>query len=104
MTYTIRPVRPTDLAAVTEVEAICFPAAEAAAEESFKARIAAFPECFFVAEADGKITVSYTHLTSNYALSMILTRRAVLSMMPQYYLWEIKKKLKICSYSEENME
>lgn len=55
MTYTIRPVRPTDLAAVTEVEAICFPAAEAAAEESFKARIAAFPECFFVAEADGKI-------------------------------------------------
>ena len=47
MTYTIRPVRPTDLAAVTEVEAICFPAAEAAAEESFKARIAAFPECFF---------------------------------------------------------
>ncbi len=42
--------------------------------------------------------------TSNYALSMILTRRAVLSMMPQYYLWEIKKKLKICSYSEENME
>ena len=50
MTYTIRPVRPTDLAAVTEVEAICFPAAEAAAEESFKARIAAFPECFFVAD------------------------------------------------------
>ena len=42
--------------------------------------------------------------TSNYALSMILTRRAVLSMMPQYYLREIKKKLKICSYSEENME
>ena len=32
------------------------------------------------------------------------SRRAVLSMMPQYYLWEIKKKLKICSYSEENME
>ena len=55
MTNTSRPVRQTDLAAVTEVEAICFPAAEAAAEESFKARIAAFPECFFVAEADGKI-------------------------------------------------
>ena len=55
MTYTIRPVRPSDLAAVTEVEAICFPAAEAAAEESFKARIAAFPECFFVAESGGTI-------------------------------------------------
>ena len=55
MTYTIRPVREADLAAVTEVEAICFPAAEAATEESFKARIAAFPECFFVAESKGKI-------------------------------------------------
>ena len=28
--YQIRPVRPSDLAAVTEVEAVCFPAAEAA--------------------------------------------------------------------------
>ena len=55
MTYTIRPVRPSDLAAVTEVEAICFPAVEAATGESFKARIAAFPECFFVAESEGKI-------------------------------------------------
>ena len=27
--YQIRPVRPSDLAAVTEVEAVCFPAAEA---------------------------------------------------------------------------
>ena len=54
MTYTIRPVRPSDLAAVTEVEAICFPAAEAATG-AFKARIAAFPECFFVAESEGKI-------------------------------------------------
>ena len=44
MTYTIRPVRPTDLAAVTEVEAICFPAAEAAAEESFKARTLREPQ------------------------------------------------------------
>ena len=45
----IRPVTPSDLAAVTAVEAICFPAAEAATEESFRARIAAFQECFFVA-------------------------------------------------------
>ena len=43
MTYTIRPVRPSDLAAVTEVEAICFPAAEAATGESFKARITTSP-------------------------------------------------------------
>jgi len=55
MTYTIRPVRSTDLAAVTAVEAVCFPKAEAATESSFRARIAAFPECFFVAETDGAI-------------------------------------------------
>ena len=37
MTYTIRPVRPTDLAAVTEVEAICFPAADSTAMNSMTA-------------------------------------------------------------------
>ena len=50
--YQIRPVRPSDLAAVTEVEAVCFPAAEAAPEESFQSRIEAFPDCFFVAEKE----------------------------------------------------
>lgn len=53
--FTIRPVEKTDLDAVTAVEAICFPAAEAATRESFEQRIAAFPECFFVAEYEGKI-------------------------------------------------
>ena len=47
---TIRPVKPEDLDKVTEVEAVCFPAAEAATQESFAQRIATFPECFFVAE------------------------------------------------------
>ena len=37
------------------MEAACFPAAEAASREAFAYRIAAFPERFFVAEADGKI-------------------------------------------------
>jgi ribosomal protein S18 acetylase RimI-like enzyme len=50
---TIREVRPEDLDQVTEIEAICFPATEAAPRESFSERIAAFPESFFVAEADG---------------------------------------------------
>ena len=45
----IRPVRPEDLDMVTEVEAVCFPAAEAASKASFRERIATFPECFFVA-------------------------------------------------------
>ena len=38
-----------DLEAVTAVEAICFPAAEAAPREALEQRIATFPECFFVA-------------------------------------------------------
>ena len=55
--YTIRFVRPEDLEAVTQVEAECFPAAEAAGAESLRARIEAFPESFLVAEhvSDGKI-------------------------------------------------
>ena len=51
----IRPVKPEDLDRVTEVEAVCFPAAEAATRESFAQRIVAFPECFFVAEHNGTI-------------------------------------------------
>ncbi|MDF2570111.1 MAG: acetyltransferase family protein [Sporomusa sp.] len=50
---TIRGVRPEDLDRVTEIEAVCFPAAEAAPRQSFKERIAAFPDYFLVAEADG---------------------------------------------------
>jgi ribosomal protein S18 acetylase RimI-like enzyme len=46
----IREVRPSDLQRIVEIEAICFPAAEAAPLASFKERIAAFPESFFVAE------------------------------------------------------
>ena len=53
--FIIRPVITEDLDMVTEVEAICFPAAEAATRESFAQRIATFPESFFVAEHDGKI-------------------------------------------------
>jgi GNAT superfamily N-acetyltransferase len=52
---TIRGVRLEDLDFVVEIEAICFPATEAAPRKSFKERIAAFPEYFFVAEADGKL-------------------------------------------------
>lgn len=55
MDYKIREVRPEDLDHVTEVEKICFPAAEAAGRESFEERIRSFPESFLVAEADGTI-------------------------------------------------
>ena len=50
MDYTIRNVKIDDLDQVTEVEALCFPAAEAAVEASFRQRIETFPDSFFVAE------------------------------------------------------
>ena len=50
MDYTIRNVKIEDLDQVTEVEVLCFPAAEAAVEASFRQRIETFPDSFFVAE------------------------------------------------------
>lgn len=51
MEYIIRGVREADLEEVMQVEAICFPAAEAAGRESFKQRIETFSNSFFVAES-----------------------------------------------------
>ena len=42
--YTIRFARPEDLEALIQVEAECFPAAEAAGRESFQARLEVFPD------------------------------------------------------------
>ena len=56
MVYTIRNVKAEDLDQVTEVEALCFPAAEAATGQPFRNRIETFPESFLVAEDEsGKI-------------------------------------------------
>ncbi len=49
----IRAAAPSDAAALAEIEAVCFPAAEAASLEAMTARLARFPECFLVAELDG---------------------------------------------------
>ena len=54
MDIVIRPAAPTDLKAVTAIEAACFPAAEAATEESFRQRLAAFTYSFLIAEKDGR--------------------------------------------------
>ncbi len=51
----IRTVTAKDIQRVAEIEAICFPEAEAAPRKSFEDRIAAFPECFLVAEAEGRL-------------------------------------------------
>ncbi len=55
MTYKIRTVTPADLDAVTDLEAACFPVEKAAGKQVFAYRISAFPERFFVAQADGRI-------------------------------------------------
>ncbi|MDD3165204.1 MAG: GNAT family N-acetyltransferase [Oscillospiraceae bacterium] len=53
----IRPALPDDLAQVAALEAVCFPAAEAASLQSFAQRLPAFckTRSFFVAEQDGRI-------------------------------------------------
>lgn len=55
MDIIIRQVRESDIDAVTRVEAVCFPEAEAAGREAFVQRIHTFPESFFVAERNGEI-------------------------------------------------
>lgn len=51
----IRKVIPEDLGAIVNVEAECFPEAEAATRSSLKDRISTFPDSFYVAEVDGRI-------------------------------------------------
>ena len=51
----IRNASMEDLDRVTALEALCFPAAEAATEESFRARLSVYPECFWLLEKDGEL-------------------------------------------------
>lgn len=55
MDVLIRQVRMDDLDAVTRVEAVCFPQAEAATRDSFLQRIQTFPENFLIGEKEGTI-------------------------------------------------
>ena len=48
----IRTATMADLAAVTAVEAACFPAAEAATEQDFAGRLAVYPGHFWLLEDD----------------------------------------------------
>ena len=52
---TIRTAVPADLDAVVQVEAACFPAAEAADRKSLKERLDVFPQSFLVAEDGNRI-------------------------------------------------
>jgi ribosomal protein S18 acetylase RimI-like enzyme len=51
----IRRATIDDLDRITEVEALCFPPAEAASRESFEGRLTVFPNHFWVSEVDGQI-------------------------------------------------
>ena len=51
----IRTATMNDLAALTAIEAACFPAAEAATEQNFAKRLAVYPDHFWLLEQDGKI-------------------------------------------------
>ena len=55
----IRTAVPGDLAAVTAVEAACFPAAEAATEEEFAQRLAHYGDHFWLLETEEGQMVSF---------------------------------------------
>ena len=58
----IRPALADDVTKVAYIEEKCFPKSEAASLKSFFERFMAFPECFLVAEVDGKVV---GHITNN---------------------------------------
>ena len=51
----IRQANAEDVTKIAEIEDKCFLPAEAASLKSFLERFMSFPECFFVAELDGKV-------------------------------------------------
>jgi len=55
----IRTAALTDLAALTAVEAACFPAAEAATEADFRNRLAVYPNHFWLLEDEAGRLVSF---------------------------------------------
>ena len=55
----IRTATMADLPVLTAIEAACFPAAEAATEKDFAARLAAYPNHFWLLEADDGTVVSF---------------------------------------------
>lgn len=57
----IRTAGMADLAAVTAVEAACFPAAEAATEQDFSARLSVYPNHFWLLEDDAGRLISFVN-------------------------------------------
>ena len=61
----IRTATIEDLDAVTAVEAACFPAAEAATRDEFAARLAVYPNHFWLLEEDGRLVSFINGLVSD---------------------------------------
>lgn len=61
----IRTATMEDLEAVTAVEAACFPAAEAATRDEFAARLAVYPNHFWLLEEDGWLVSFINGLVSD---------------------------------------
>lgn len=61
----IRTATMADLQKITQVEAICFPPAEAATEESFKARLEVYPNHFWLLEDGGKLISFINGMVTN---------------------------------------
>lgn len=61
----IRTATMEDLEAVTAVEATCFPAAEAATRDEFAARLAVYPNHFWLLEEDGRLVSFINGLVSD---------------------------------------
>lgn len=65
----IRNATMDDLAAVSHVEAVCFSAAEAAPEESFRRRLAGFADCFWLLwDGDTLVSVVNGMVSNEYDL------------------------------------
>lgn len=55
MEVLIRNAKKEEAALLAQIEAECFPAAEAAGKQDIEARMDVFEDCFFVADTNGKI-------------------------------------------------
>ena len=55
MEVLIRNAKKEEAALLAQIEAECFPAAEAAGKQDIEARMDVFEDCFFVVETNGKI-------------------------------------------------
>ncbi|MFI3237687.1 MAG: GNAT family N-acetyltransferase [Lachnospiraceae bacterium] len=63
--FCVRQATLEDVAVISEIEAICFPAAEAASYKSFKERMQVFLECFLVLESEGKVVGAINGMVVN---------------------------------------